>query len=576
MQKPGARLPGLEGGVGKGHRSGVRRAPLAALLWACFCTPGLAAEIEVTVSVQTHTAADTPSELALVAEPAAGDTPAGTSAAEEYSIVPGRWVIDLPEGRWRLRVERSGYWSEEAEVDAAVPDQAVELRLWRAGILRGGLGTTAGEALPGEVELYFEGDAYSWPDDEPPAATVRCPVVGGIWRCEVPAGRLNLVLTAGSFVPHALWEVEVAPDEVRGLATLELELGGVVRGRVELADGGVPAPECEVRLAPSPAGEQRTSAPPAVPVAEDGSFELRGVPAGEYVPGASQPDYLTAAGPPLTVVAGESVELPEPLVLQRPASLELVFSPPAAPGGRGWRFLLLRLDAPESEAVPVARGKSDPSGVWVLEDLPAGTYEVKLTEGALSGLPPRRVELTRGRTTVPIELPVLLIEGQVLVGGEPMAAKLTFSRPEEQLRATFVADPTGSFGGLLAREGSWRVQVDAAAEGIRFVIDPLEVRAQGSSGVAYVEILLPDTVVEGEVSDLRGDPQAGATVRIQRRGAVTGSHSVRTDSEGRFQFRALEPGPMSVMAQAGSLRSQWFEFVLYEGRPVPPLQLVVK
>jgi hypothetical protein len=33
---------------------------------------------------------------------------------------------------------------------------------------------------------------------------------------------------------------------------------------------------------------------------------------------------------------------------------------------------------------------------------------------------------------------------------------------------------------------------------------------------------------------------------------------------------------MSVVAQAGGLRSQYFEFVLYEGRSVTPLQLVVK
>jgi hypothetical protein len=370
--------------------------------------------------------------------------------------------------------------------------------------------------------------------------------------------------------------VVVEPDEVRGLGTFELELGGAVRGRVELADGALPSPECEVWLANPRARRGDRASLHEAPVAEDGSFEFRAIPTGEYLLTASQPDYLAATSPPVTLLAGESIEISEPLVLHRPAALELVFTPPAAPGGRGWRFVVRRLDAEGGRATQVAGGESDSNGIWIQEDLTPGSYEISLTEKVGSGLPPQQVELPSGRTTLPIELPVLLIEGQVVAGAEPLAAKVTFSRPEEKLRASFETDAAGNFSGLLPREGLWQVQVDAPAERIRLSLEPIEVLAQGTSGVAVVEIRLPDTLIEGQVTDLLGDPRAGATVRIQRRGAVTGSHSVRTDAEGRFRFRGLEPGPMSVMASAGGLRSQWFEFVLYEGRPVPPLQLVVR
>ena len=410
----------------------------------------------------------------------------------------------------------------------------------------------------------------------PPAATVTCPVLNAVWRCEVPAGRLNLILAAGHFVRHARWEVAVEPNEVRGLGTFELELGGTVRGRVELAEGGAPSSECQVRLTSRGGRGEEAAVPAVAPVAEDGSFEILGLPAREYRASAAQPDYLDAIGVPVTVVAGESVELAEPLVLHLPAALELVFIPPVAPGGSGWRFAIHRLDAEGNPVTRGLRGESDATGIWIKEDLVPGPYEIRLA--AMAGLrpAPRRIELPSGRTTMPIELPVLLVEGQVLAGGEPVVAKVTLSRPEDGARAGFESDAEGLFSGLLPSEGLWQVRVDAASEGIRLTLDPIEVVAEGASGVAVVEIRLPDTAVEGEVTDLRGEPQVGATVRIQRRGAVQGSHSVRTDAAGRFRFRGLEPGPMSVVAQAGGLRSQYFEFVLYEGRSVTPLQLVVK
>jgi hypothetical protein len=501
---------------------------LAAFLATVGSGAGLAAELEVELTVLTVLSADAPTEITLLAEPIGGETAYVVRRAEEYAIGPGRWVIDIPAGRWRLRADLPGYWSERVEIDDSAPGQATGLRLWPAGVLRGRL-DAAGEILPRTVELHFEGDAYSWETAEPPTGTVSCPVVREIWRCEVPVGRLNLILAPGRFVPHARWEVDVDPDEARDLGTFELELGGALRGRVELDDGTLPSSECEVRLTtPRGAREDAAEGLPAAPVAEDGSFEFPAIPAREYVLTASQPGYQDASSPPVTVLRGESVELEESLLLYRPVALELVFSPPAAPGGRGWKFALHRLDPEGDRKTQIARAESDPNGIWVKEDLAPGLYEVSLAEKIGSALPPQQVELAGGRTTLPIELPVLLLEGEVLAGGEPLAARVTLSRPAEKLRATFESDDTGSFSGLLPSEGLWQVRVDSPAENMRLSLDPIEIFAQGASGVAVVEIRLPDTVIEGEVTDLRGDPQANASVRIQRRGPVTGSHSVKT------------------------------------------------
>jgi hypothetical protein len=536
----------------------------------------LSAEVEVSVQLVAPRSADAPSEITLVAEPmdvSAGDL---TEMTREFSVGPGEWTLDLPASRrWRLRPVAPGYWGREVEIDEVTPGEVIQLRLWRAGVVRGGLIVARGETVPPRVRLKLEGDAYSRQGGELPEAQVRCPVVEDRWRCEVPAGTLNLVLAAGLFVPQYVWEVVVEPDQVVDLGDFELELGGSITGRVELDDRSVPSEECQVRLVTFQEGAHDRSILVPARVDRDGNFLFEGIPARQYVLTASQPDYVPFTSSPVAVSPGAYVEVAEALVLRRPATLELVFSPPTGPGGQGWRFGVTKLDPEGGRSSRAYTGESGLDGIWKQEDMVPGSYEISLRDKARL-LFSQEIELPAGTSTVPVELPVLLVEGHVLAGEEPLAAKVTLSRQEDGQRASFQSDEYGIFEGVLPGEGLWEARVDAPAERIRATLDPIEVRAQGSSGVAVIEIRLPGTVLEGEVTDLYGNALDQATVRIQRRGPVAGTESVKTDAEGRFRIRGIAPGSISVMAQDGRRRSQWFHLVLEEGRPVPPLQLVVR
>ena len=107
-------------------------------------------------------------------------------------------------------------------------------------------------------------------------------------------------------------------------------------------------------------------------------------------------------------------------------------------------------------------------------------------------------------------------------------------------------------------------------------LEAVEVWDQTGSGVAVVEIRLPGTVLEVEVTDRLGGTMAEATVSVQHRGPSAEPRVFTTDEKGRLRIRGLEPGAISVMATAGDLRSQSIDIILYEDRAGPALQIVVR
>jgi len=370
--------------------------------------------------------------------------------------------------------------------------------------------------------------------------------------------------------------MSIEPDALVDLGTLQLELGGAIEGRVELDDGSAPSRQCQVRLETLQGGRVDRHGETVTAVAEGGSFELEGISPGSYRLTASQPDLLADTSDAIQVLPGKLVRLPKPLVVRRPASLELVFSPPVAPEGRSWQFEVNAFDPGGKRPTGVVRGKSGPDGTWFKEDLVPGTYEISVTGDVGSALGALRVELPSGWSSLLIELPVVLVEGYLRAGDEPLAGKVTLSRPEEKLSASFTADEAGSFSGVLAAEGQWQVTVEAPDEGISMSLDGIEVWAQGGSGVAVVEVRLPGTVLQGEVTDLLGSPMAGATLQLKRPGLVQETHRFETDADGWFRIRGLQPGAVSVMATAGELQSQSLDVILYEDRPGPALRIVVR
>jgi hypothetical protein len=539
--------------------------------------PSFAADVEVSVSVEGLQTAEPAFEITILAEPVDRAGAGIPQEALEYPAGPGPWLLELPAIRsWRLRAQAPGYWGNEVEVDPAAASSEVELRLWRSGWISGSLTTRAEAELPSQIRLRLQGEAFVSRAGDAGIVEVRCGVAPEDWQCEVPAGEFDLSLVAGRFVPRHRSRVIVEPDKVSDLRTFELSLGGSITGRVELAEGEVPSRECRIRLErPGGRYRDRQSLAEAL-VDEGGSFEIEGVAAGKYVLTASQPDYLAASTDTIEVAAGKSVKVAKTLLLRRPATLELVFTPPVAPEGRAWLFEVKAIVSSDDRPPKPWKGETGPDGVWTQENLEPGPYEISVTSSVGADVKPMKVELPSGWSTVPIELPIVHVEGYVVAGGEPLVASVTLTRPESELSATFKSDEAGAFSGVLPREGRWQVQVDAPAEGLSMALDPVEVWAQGGTGVAVVEIRLPDTMLEGEVTDRLGSPQGQATVSIRRPGLTAESYSFETDANGRFRIRGLEPGALSVTATAGELSSQPIDVILYESRPGSALRIVVR
>ena len=79
--------------------------------------------------------------------------------------------------------------------------------------------------------------------------------------------------------------------------------------------------------------------------------------------------------------------------------------------------------------------------------IPRGlVYRVEVLDGPCRGFVcenyGQKFELPGGWSTLPIELSVLMVQGQVWVGDEPVAAKVTLSRPKGKSSVAFESDAT--------------------------------------------------------------------------------------------------------------------------------------
>lgn len=121
----------------------------------------------------------------------------------------------------------------------------------------------------------------------------------------------------------------------------------------------------------------------------------------------------------------------------------------------------------------------------------------------------------------------------------------------------------------------------------RAMAETVEVRV--GEGITRVTVALPDTVVEGRVTDEEGRPISGARLRavfadrdeppVRMQGPLAGifapGHDVHTDAEGRFTLRGLATGrPVRVVASApGRVQARSDPFTLASGERHANLQL---
>ncbi|MGH7752332.1 MAG: hypothetical protein ACREN5_05920, partial [Gemmatimonadales bacterium] len=168
--------------------------------------------------------------------------------------LPAAAAAQLPAGsQWTVRADFPGYFAATSllrvpEGASSPVDLTVALR--PAGLLTGTFSSQEADDKPPErLEIRFEPSREGTPKAQhvPAGSAVCATSPERKWRCNVPAGRLDIALHARGFVPRYLWNVPVVAGETKSLGNLVLSRGASVAGWVALEDG-TPPKACTVRL----------------------------------------------------------------------------------------------------------------------------------------------------------------------------------------------------------------------------------------------------------------------------------------------------------------------------------------
>ncbi len=499
-------------------------------------------------------------ELVEGAIEATAISPDGTGIAEEKRFrnirIPGETVLDLDGDLvWKLHLAGDGIWCRDRVIQ--MNDRSAELTVWRTGIVKGHARTPRDREDPKVVKARFESShadgtgASKGP--EIAQVTVKCPVEDGIFECELPAASLDLRLRAKGYISHYLWSVAVDPNEPTDLGMFVLRPGASVVGYVA-AEGPLQTKQARVHLDPevaaparSPAGEEHQHAGRFDTQIDDrGFFQFTGIAPGQYRLSATQPGFAEAALHPVRVLPGSETSLAQPLLLQRPAELEIYLDPPQDPFGQPWDIAVRRFGAIPGILDDVSEGAASSAGEYVASGLTPGRFALQVTDSLGSRFGWQEIDVDRGDPPVFMHLNVLWLEGEVTLGGEALEANLVFGGRNGTVRIPIKADKDGVFGGFLPHGGTWDVFVESHEPEVSKTVS-VEIDASDEEDHADVEIALPDTLIRGKVLDARGRAVPGAVVKATEMAQALISW-VRSDDEGRFEFSGLAEGPVALDA----------------------------
>ncbi len=550
------------------------------------------AELEVAATVvgAAPPASVTVATLSVVREAASAEP--GTALVRELPV-PGRLVVEVEGGVvWRLEARAAGYFCEARSVLVEPPKSTVEMLFLPTGSLVGRARVARGEAAPEEVEVRFNPPPRESPGGTSPlpASSVRCPVEkNGRFRCEVPAGTVDMRIGARGFVAHYRWGLGLQAGTVVDLGDLAFRRGASVSGFVEGMDGTPPKGPCEVELIPE-AGGTRMAAEERERLRrrgllgrpdERGFFHLGGVPPGGYTLEVRSTG-LVAARVPVTVMGEFETHIPDPVRLYPPATVSLRIEPPVRPDGGRWRFELAELEPLVSggRRRVVAEGEADDTGRWEGTAVAAGPQRLHVLGEDGSLWASMDLELSPGMVPVDVVVPVLRVGGRVTLAGEPLAAELQFLSVPRELEAILHSDEEGRFTGALPRAGRWIVAVQAA-DGSSRQAGPYDVETPQGGKAAWVEIALPRTRVSGHVVDEEGSPVRGAVVTVRtsavrQRGEPPLVTTVNSGADGSWEVRGVPPGPALVTARGVEGESETVVVSVDEQVAPPPVRLVLQ
>lgn len=569
-------------------QNGLHGACYAALLLASLPAAGADDRVNVQFVLEMKGTAEPPPEttIALRRTDAAGPPVRLTTTGNSPTgiMLPGN-------STWEVSLDAPGFWAaqEVLRIEQAASASVQRLRLWRSAVVAGRLRLVE-KTTSVPSALTLELDSPPGPPQARALHRQRTPcVVGGDTRftCSVPALNLDLTLRSEGFVPHYRWGMELEPGRTHDWGLVELRAGASIAGWVAVEEGALEPGQCRVRasplLAPGPGGgpvaERLQKAISEAKVGGRGFFQIAGLAPGSYLLEAEQPGYSIARAFPLEVWPGAETLLHQPIVLQRPLTLEISLSPGRDWLGAPWSVEVLRASGFSAgfEAKPIFQGKAPPDGALRLPGQAAGTYAISLADSAGNRLYYDRARVVTGPSDAQIHVEVELIwlTGRVKFASEPLAATLRFGGRFGSLKAEMQSDEDGEFEGVLPRAGRWRVDVEALDPAVDSHLETTILADREKN--AHVELEVPDTLVFGRVLDEAGQALPDAEVTFSNRAA---SIVKRTNERGQFEVRGEALGQLQVSAEAyrpdGRLTSDEILLHLEDGSRHGPIELVVR
>lgn len=474
---------------------------------------------------------------------------ADQSINSKRPVPSGPVVIEGTAGsEWDLSLEGAGFWAPPLRVTIpAAPGGAQPWEIWRTGRVR--VSFKSPDGLPDGARIVIA----SPPDPRRPPEIVPgtyfdCTAgEDARWNCDVPATLLDLsVRGKGGYTPHYRWGVNVTPDGVVDLGTVDVRKGASVLAWLD--PDFLKRLEQPVRASvrhQAAADVNLASVRLAAPIAEavftkKGFVQLSPLAPGRYVVDVQSKGYV-AVHIPVQILEGRESVLRQAIELSPSASLRLRLIPPLGPEDVPWRMELVRRIDFGTGSEPAGGGVASPEGIFEAQDQAEGPLRVLVLDAERNIYANREIIVVSSGGEQILTLDVAALTGTVSIGDEPLPnASLLFggSGGAEKIKA--IADGEGRFRTVLPRRGKWNVDVESPAEAVAAIVE-----ISVADDAKEISIELPSTQVSGWVRDSSGERSKSAEVSLLSAGRPM---TRPTETDGSFRFRGVAAGKVGLQA----------------------------
>jgi hypothetical protein len=477
----------------------------------------------------------------------------------------GKYGLSLPDRQHWFAVHHDDFTpTSQRSVDVAGTPQSLDFKLVRGGTIRGiVIARATGKPVPravvqaSSVARGFYSNATA--DDD-----------GKFVLRGAPPGVVSLAASGVGFASAQPTRVGIAMAEQIDGVRVSLEPALSICGRV--VEKGT---HNGIAGATIYAGSSSSSRPQAIgPSASDGTFQIVGVRRGpHYLSAHAESKVAPASSKQVDVsdtdITGVIVEMESGVTLtgriDPPASASISIVNPD-PGGAGKLM--------ESVYLGMTGDDSDASGVWKLEHVPPGKFEIvaETREGAVGKLP--IVVADRDQKDLAITLEkrasvsgrVIDTKGAAVVGLKIVAMPDARTRAHSSVRYAMepaaTSDSNGAFKIVGLEAGAYNFVSGEFADRLLATEEqqipplPTEVAAGAALTNLVVTVEPHDGVIRGVVT-LDGKPtrDVWVTALLQRPdgslfpGDIGNSESVLTDANGNFLIDHLLERPYTVVAE---------------------------